>query len=603
MSAPVLPVTVLGGTDVVSSFQETRLARVGGSSTRLAGPDRYATAVAVSKAIAPNPVAEVVLASGAAFPDALSGAPLAARLGGPLLITSPTSLPTVVGQELGRLHPSRITVLGGTGAVSSAVAAAAQSAAGGATLRRIQGADRYQTSARVVALFPARSGGAVLTTGANFPDGVSAAPVAAALNGPVLLTRPTSLSSEGSDTLRRLAPSRLLIAGDTSAVSASVESSAESATGLTAQRAAGPDRFATSAALARVLASLWTPRGAFVATGLSFPDALVGGPAAAQQHAPVLLTSSRRGGASAVAAESGRLRGLTSWLQLTLDLIARQQALGDDTYVAYDAAYQAYTLALLYGWADPEVGAQLARMRSVRKPDGGYGLEKPWDTFQDGSVNPATTSYISTVSDHVGLVLIAGLPSGATSPAEVASLVSLLMGWPRVEGDPDCLAYTPQPTDDKYCVYNGNTAAAWFLRAASDLGVTRAGQLDLSRRLYAHDALLQRAGWWPYSSASPTKRQDWNHNAAMIDAQLLLDPSAGQAALDAVMPLGWVHPDPGTRFFDDAMGYMRLVPYACGYRSSSLMAAARSVAAQQRIGSDTGQLALWTARTTQACGG
>jgi Cell wall binding domain 2 (CWB2) len=124
VSAPVLPVTLLGGTDVVSSFQETRLARVGGSSTRLAGPDRYATAVAVSKAMASNPVAEVVLASGAAFPDVLSGAPLAARLGGPLLITSPTSLPTVVGQELGRLHPSRITVLGGTGAVSAAVAAA-----------------------------------------------------------------------------------------------------------------------------------------------------------------------------------------------------------------------------------------------------------------------------------------------------------------------------------------------------------------------------------------------------------------------------------------------------------------------------------------------
>lgn len=603
VNAPVLPVSVLGGTDVVSSFHETRLARVGGSSARLAGPDRYATAVAVSKAMAPNPVAEVVLASGAAFPDALSGAPLAAHLGVPLLITAPTSLPAVVAQELDRLHPSRVTVLGGTGAVSAGVAAAAQSAAGGATLRRIQGANRYETSERVTALFPAHSGGVVLTTGATFADGVSAGPAAAALTGPVLLTSPTSLSSGGRAALSRLAPSRLVIAGDTSAVSATVETSAEAATGLTAQRAAGADRFATSAALAKVLASVWKPGGAFVATGLAFPDALVGGAAAAQQHGPVLLTSSRRGGASATAAEVGRLRGLPSWLQLTLDLLARQRALGDTTYVAYDAAYQAYTLALLYGWADSEVGVQLSRMRSVQKPDGGYGLEKPWDTFQDGTVNPATTSYISTVSDHVGLVLIAGMPSGATSAAEIGSLVDLLMGWPRVEGDPDCLAYTPQPTDDRYCVYNGNIAAAWFLRAASDRGVTRTGQLELSRRLYAHDAVLQTAGWWPYSSASPTKRQDWNHNAAMIDAQLLLDPLAGAAALDAVMPSGWLHPDVGTRFYDDAMGYMRLVPYACEYRSGSLMSAARSIAAQQTIGSDTGQLTLWTARTTSACGG
>lgn len=602
VSAPVLPVSVLGGTNVVSSLQETRLGRVGGSSTRLAGPDRYATAVAVSQAMAPNPVAEVVLASGAAFPDALSGAPLAAHLGGPLLITSPTSLPAVVAQELARLQPGRITVLGGTGAVSSEVAAAAQSAAGGATLRRIQGADRYETSQRVTALFPAGSGGVLLTTGATFPDGVSAGPVAAALTGPVLLTSPTSLSAAGSAALSRLAPKRLVIAGDTSAVSAAVETSAEAATGLTAQRAAGADRFATSAALAKVLASVWKPGGAFVATGLAFPDALVGGAAAAQQHAPVLLTSSRRGGASATAAVVGRLRGLPSWLQLTLDLLARQQALGDATYVAYDAAYQADSLAQLYGWADPEVRAQLTRMRSVRKPDGGYGLEKSWDAFQDGTVNPSSTSYLATVTDHVGRVLLAGLPSGATSASEVGSLVDLVLAWPRVKGDSSCLAYSPAYGDDRICVYNVNTAAAWFLRAANDAGVVRAGALDLSSRLYSHDAVHESSGWWPYSAAS-TKRQDWNHNSAMIDAQLPLDPSAGQASLDAVMPNGWVNPDPLAQRYDDAMGYLRLVPYACGYRSSSLMSAARSVAAKQAIGSDTGQLTLWTALTTQACGG
>lgn len=89
---------------------------------RLAGVDRYATSVQVSRASYGNAGSDAVfVATGANFPDGLAGGPVAALLPGPLLLTTPTQLPRVVGTELNRLDPSKVYVLGGIGSVSANV--------------------------------------------------------------------------------------------------------------------------------------------------------------------------------------------------------------------------------------------------------------------------------------------------------------------------------------------------------------------------------------------------------------------------------------------------------------------------------------------------
>ena len=603
-SATAISTSVLGGPAVVPDAVLRRADLVSGTASRLAGPDRYATSVAVSRSVAPSGAAEVVLASGDDFPDALSATPLAARLHAPLLLTTRTRLPASVAAELRRLAPRRVTVVGGSGAVADAAAAAARSAAGGSrvALRRLAGSDRYATSARVAAEYASGVGGVVLASGATFPDGVSAGPVAAGLGGPVLLTAPTALPASVRTQLQRLAPKRLVIAGGTGAVGTGPEGAARSTTGRTPERAAGADRYATSSALAALLAGVRRAQGAAVATGSAFPDALVGGVAAAAKGGPVLLSGPQRGSVATVAADLGRTRRVGDWLQLSLDLLARQQSLPAGAYVAYDAAYQAASIATLYGWDDPEALAQLVRLRSVRKPDGGYGMERSWDAFGDGTVNPTSTSYLISVTDHAGVGLLAGLRAGAVPPAEVGALVDLVLAWPHVTGDDDCLAYSTSLWDRRTCVYNVNSAAAWFLQSAWDAGVQRPGQQELAQRLYQHDVALEYGGWWPYSALTPTRRQDWNHNAANIDFQFQLDAPAGQTSLDDVMPGGWLHPDPGSRTALDVMGYLRLLPYACGYRDG-VPEAAWSMAATQRAASTLGQLALWSVRTTASCGG
>jgi putative cell wall-binding protein len=64
----------------------------------------------------------VYIATGKDFPDALGAGPAAAKDGGPLLLTDTNTLPTVVRDELTRLRPGRIVVVGSPSVVSYSVA-------------------------------------------------------------------------------------------------------------------------------------------------------------------------------------------------------------------------------------------------------------------------------------------------------------------------------------------------------------------------------------------------------------------------------------------------------------------------------------------------
>jgi putative cell wall-binding protein len=115
-------IVVLGGTSAVSDLVASQLQPYATSPIeRRAGADRYETAVAISRARFGPGVGHVHVATGENFPDGLSGGPAAAAARGPLLLVRGTSLPASVREELLRLAPRRVTILGGMGAVSESV--------------------------------------------------------------------------------------------------------------------------------------------------------------------------------------------------------------------------------------------------------------------------------------------------------------------------------------------------------------------------------------------------------------------------------------------------------------------------------------------------
>jgi putative cell wall-binding protein len=262
------------------------------SVTRLAGPDRYATAAAVAATYA-SPQATVFVATGLGFADALSGAPVAGHLGAPLLLVSPSSVPASVRTQLQRLKPTSIVILGGPGAVSGAVETALDGLtvpAGGAT--RVAGVDRYATSAAIVQAYYPTADTVYIATGADYPDALSIAPLAGTRGAPLLLVGPAAIPAPVAAQLDRLRPHDIVIAGGPSAVSAAVATllGGYLAPGGHVTRLSGSDRYATSATISQQgYPGLPPAPVAYVATGSGFPDALAGAPLAAKLGVPLLL--------------------------------------------------------------------------------------------------------------------------------------------------------------------------------------------------------------------------------------------------------------------------------------------------------------------------
>jgi len=214
-------IVVLGGTGVVSRAVETTLRRHG-TTSRQSGRDRYSTAAQISARHFNSGVPVVYVATGENYPDALTGGPAAAKLGGPILLTRKDTVPAATVAELKRLKPRRIVVLGGTGVVSRAVEKALKGHTSGA-VTRLAGADRYGTGA-AISRNAYKPGVPIvyIATGVNFPDALAGGAAGALDDGPVLLVSGASIPKATKDELTRLKPKRIVVLGGTAAVPQSV---------------------------------------------------------------------------------------------------------------------------------------------------------------------------------------------------------------------------------------------------------------------------------------------------------------------------------------------------------------------------------------------
>ena len=160
------------------------------------------------------------------------------------------------------------------------------------TPSRVAGADRDATAVAVSKARFASAGAAsvaVLARNDVFADALAGGVLAAAKQGPLLLTPSSVLDPATQAELQRvLVPGGIVdILGGTSAISASV-ASAIAALGYTVNRIFGADRFDTATAIADALGD---PSTVFEASGSDFPDALAAVPAAIAEHGAIVLTN------------------------------------------------------------------------------------------------------------------------------------------------------------------------------------------------------------------------------------------------------------------------------------------------------------------------
>ncbi|CAM5507139.1 Putative cell wall-binding protein OS=Leifsonia shinshuensis OX=150026 GN=HNR13_003364 PE=4 SV=1 [Leifsonia shinshuensis] len=262
------------------------------ASTRIAGGDRFATSAAVSQAAFPSPGAGIpaaYIANAYNFPDALGAAPAAAKRQGPLLLSMPTAVPTVILNELTRLKPATIYVAGGVFALSDSVVSQLQGLSFHPTVTRVAGSDRFDTSRTIAQdAFGTSSSKAYLANGVNFPDALSAGAAAGALGQPVILINGPTPDDATVSTLKNMGVTSVKVVGGSAVIPDSYLSGL-SAQGITATRVSGADRYATSLAISQDAFPSATP-AAFFASGALFPDALSGAAYAAKVGSPLLVT-------------------------------------------------------------------------------------------------------------------------------------------------------------------------------------------------------------------------------------------------------------------------------------------------------------------------
>lgn len=152
---------------------------------------------------------------------------------------------------------------------------------------RIYGNDRYETSSKIAKDGWSSSYYAIIASGENFPDSLSAVTLAKKHDAPILLTNSKSLNTNTREELTRMKVKKVLIIGGQGSISSKVEQDIKSM-GITTERLGGRDRYETSIKIAERLGN---PGTLFVVTSNHFGDALSVGPIAAKKGAPIILTS------------------------------------------------------------------------------------------------------------------------------------------------------------------------------------------------------------------------------------------------------------------------------------------------------------------------
>ena len=153
---------------------------------------------------------------------------------------------------------------------------------------RISGPSRYETAIEIFNKGWETADTVVLVTGENYPDALSATPLAAKYDAPILLARNASLKyqAELSNVLKNKGVKNVIIIGSEGVIPKIIESELAQM-GISSRRIAGNDRYETSLAIAKEIGI--NSGEIVVASGQNFPDGLSIASIAAQKEMPILL--------------------------------------------------------------------------------------------------------------------------------------------------------------------------------------------------------------------------------------------------------------------------------------------------------------------------
>ena len=268
---------------VLTMLPVSAFAATGAASNRFAGSDRYATAAAIAKQAYPNGTNTAILTSGNDdnLVDALTAAPLAAKLNAPILLTENGKLTQATADALQQLGVKNIYVT--SGAIAPVV-----SALSAYNVTKVYGDNRFETAIAIANQVNAAPTAIFVARADVYADALSAASIAAAKGMPVLLT-PTDQADASVKTYlaQHTTIANSYVLGSTAAVSDSAAAAFPNVT-----RLGGSNRWETNMAILKQFSSSLQYNTVYVANGTDahVVDALAGSVLAAKTNSPIALT-------------------------------------------------------------------------------------------------------------------------------------------------------------------------------------------------------------------------------------------------------------------------------------------------------------------------
>lgn len=266
---------------------------------KISGKDRYETAVRISQGGWPSGADSVVIVNAFNAMEGIISTPLASMNKAPILVTKNTSLPKTVANELRRLKPKNVYIVGSTYNVNSSVEKAIRSASG-AGVTRISGATLGDTSARIAEVMAKNIGIEevyVVSSQNGAADALSIAARAAERVQPILVTGKANVSSYVKNFLYRFPADRAYFIGGDGSMQNSVLDTVKGylSNKNNVKRISGSDRHYTNA---KILDEFYSTNEKLVYISKSSNDALVDsisvGPLAGKMNTPVIITSTNR---------------------------------------------------------------------------------------------------------------------------------------------------------------------------------------------------------------------------------------------------------------------------------------------------------------------
>lgn len=155
---------------------------------------------------------------------------------------------------------------------------------------RVAGDERYRTAVAVSEQTFDSANTVVLARGDDFADALSAGPLAAALNAPILLTQGGTLTKETKAEINRLKATKAVLVGGTGVIPDTVKAALPNRVRDT-QRLSGINRYETSVSVASELQKQLGGGkiDVLAATGLNYADAVSAGPAAITSKSAIVL--------------------------------------------------------------------------------------------------------------------------------------------------------------------------------------------------------------------------------------------------------------------------------------------------------------------------